>query len=114
MILEACIDWDDPELPIIGLDGEPLETRHANAPANGVELVPSPAADRFVSHLDDTGSILRTFERGDVDYRVTLHRVKGDYLRAIRIVTHCMERVWFFRKTTEANAAWRFLMKLER
>jgi len=91
MILEACIDWDDPSLPMIGIHGERLPRRRparSFGPGGGEEHEPSPALDLLLSHLADTDSIVHEHVEDEWDYRVTLYRVRGDYCRALRIETH--------------------------
>lgn len=109
MILETFVDWDDPKHPMIGIHGEKLPRRrptHTSDVFAGDEYEPSEALDLFLSYLDDTDSVVREHEEAEHDYRVTLHKVKGDYRRALRIETHCTDRVWFYRSAREAEAAY--------
>jgi len=109
VILEACVDWDDPELPLIGIHGERLPRRRPTrsfGPVGGDEYEPSESLDLFLSYLDDTDSVVREHEETEHDYRVTLHKVKGDYCRALRIETHCTDRVWLYRSAREAESAY--------
>ena len=109
MILEACIDWDDPSLPMIGIHGERLPRRRparSFGPVGGEEHEPSPALDLLLSHLADTDSIVHEHVEDEWDYRVTLYRVRGDYCRALRIETHCSDRTWFYRDEVSARRAY--------
>ena len=115
MILEACIDWDDPSLPMIGIHGERLPSRRPSKLSyvmGGDEYEPSPELDLFLSYLDDTDErARRCYEKEGSDYRVTLYRVRGDYCRALRIETHCSDRTWFYQRERDAVAAWELAIK---
>ena len=109
MILEACVDWDDPELPLIGIHGERLPRRRparSFGPVGGDEYEPSPELDLLLSHLADTDSIVHEHAEDERDYRVTLHRVKGDYRYAVMVQTHCSSRTWFYRDEVSARCAY--------